>query len=108
MARHNGFPAEIMGMRLKDLFQSDDVSFTRKGNKERVVSKMPEGTLSVEYTKYPHGAILSASKFASAGSKKDMRDTVIQLYREGNSQAKVAELTGMTQSYVSKIINGKV
>lgn len=97
-------PEELQKMSLNDLFQSDDVDISKKGNKVKITKNSSDSVLCLEYTQYPHGKSLSASQIDTTGSKKSRKATVKQMRKEGKTQQEIARLTQMSQSYVSMLL----
>lgn len=100
-------PEELQSVTLGELLGSGDFEISKKGNKTKITKVRPDSTISLEYTEYPQGKSLTATQVDTTGSKRDRKETVRELRKEGKTQAEIARLTGMSQPYVSSLLREK-
>lgn len=106
----------IGNLRLNDLMERASViNFEDKRNKKKlnlVFNNYDDTISTLELTYKKGGKELKFSEFQNfkSGSKEDKeknKELIKDLCKEGMSQKEVAIKTGISQSYVSQILNGK-
>lgn len=100
-------PEKLQGVTLGELLSSGDFEISKKGNKTKITRIRPDSIISLEYTEYAQGKSLAANQVDITGSKRDRKETVRQMRKEGKTQAEIAQLTGMSQGYVSSLLRKK-
>ena len=96
-------PVEMKSMTLEQIVESCD-EFSIKGNTMLMKKVMPEGVFSIEYKNYAGVSSIRQMKAPSYQEKKDYREAIVEMKREGMTQTEIANALDISQSYVSKLL----
>ncbi|WP_340015114.1 hypothetical protein [Paenibacillus sp. FSL K6-1318] len=100
------FPKEYSEMKIGDLLNLDGVDVVKKGDKIKLKRTTGQDILTLEYNKFQEGEAESVTltKVKKGRKKKDLTELAKKMYKDGKTQAEIADYIDATQPYVSKLL----
>lgn len=96
---------KIRNANMGNLLDRPDTDVIKKGNKVSVRQRSENSINTFQYTSYESGRNeIKATSVPHRERKKDYRDDILAMKREGMSQEDIAFELGMSQSTVSRIL----
>lgn len=101
-------PGRIGKMTIDELINLPETDVIKKGNKLLMRRESEEGTTSVEFVARDSGyRSMEVSSAPRKEYKKDYSEDIRQMKREGKSQKDIAFQLGISEAYVSQLLNGR-
>ena len=103
---HLSLPEELGNMTVNQLMNDDNTEVYKKNNKLSMRRKSDFGVATLEIESYSTGRnTICQSTVPHRDKKKDYLDDILEMKRQGLSQKEIAFRLGLSESYVSKLLN---
>lgn len=96
-----------LGRMTLDELRSNADKVLINGNKTKIQKKVDNQVVNIEITSYPTGEKREVS-YNNTSNREDLLQTIIMKLKAGESQEDIAFELGKSQSYISKVKNGKL
>lgn len=99
-------PDEIGNVTVNDLMNHPDTEVIKKGNKISIRRRSEQGVATLEFASYRTSRKeMKMSSVPRKERKKDYKEDILAMKREGMTQKAIAFELGISEAYVSRIIH---
>lgn len=98
-------PDEIGNITVNELMNHPDSEVIKKGNKLSIRRRSEQGVATLEFASYGTGRKeMKTTSIPHREHKKDYKEDILAMKREGMTQKAIAFELGMSEAYVSRIL----